>query len=70
MSIGTATLRFPSNERTLHRDTPQSDYRQLEKGFVIHSVAQNLVDGGGAEADNMAYGWRNGDLTYTVEREN
>jgi hypothetical protein len=43
-------------------------YKRLENGFVAYSLAQNLVDDGGVESDSVRDGWREGDLTFIVER--
>jgi hypothetical protein len=43
-------------------------YRRLDQGFVAYSLALNNTDDGGEESDEDQHFWREGDLTFTVEK--
>jgi hypothetical protein len=43
-------------------------YVQHETGFTLYSRAKNLVDDGGVESESVGDAWREGDLTFAVER--
>jgi hypothetical protein len=43
-------------------------YRILDEGFVAYSLALNRSDEGGIENEDWKF-WREGDLTFTVERK-
>lgn len=42
-------------------------YRKRDRGFVAYSLGRNNTDDGGKETENQK-GWKEGDLTFTVER--
>ncbi len=41
-------------------------YRILDRGFVVYSLGRNGTDENGEEVENR-HGWKDGDLTFTVE---